>query len=286
METTPLGTTTVIDVQSSGVSWPAIAAGAVATAALTLLLAAFGAGIGLSAISPWTGSGVSAATFKVGSGIYLVIVAVMASSIGGYLAARLRTRWTGLHTNEVFFRDTAHGLLSWAFATLLSAGLLGAVTTHVVGGAVSGAATAAAVTGSAGPADLYIDRLFRAEPAAQPTLASPAAGSDTMRAEVSRLWTSSFRESKDLSAADRAYVARVVAARTGLPQAEAEKRVSDVIADAKAAADSARKAAAQFSLWLTVSLFFGAFAASLAAVEGGQLRDGTWNDRVLTPRHI
>jgi hypothetical protein len=84
METTPLGTTTVIDVQSSGVSWPAIAAGAVATAALTLLLAAFGAGIGLSAISSWTGSGVSAATFKVGSGIYLVIVAVMASSIGGY----------------------------------------------------------------------------------------------------------------------------------------------------------------------------------------------------------
>jgi hypothetical protein len=95
METSPAGTATVIDVQSSGVSWAAITAGGVASAALTLILVAFGAGIGLSSISPWAGSGVSAATFKIGSGIYLVIVAVMASAVGGYLAARLRTRWTG-----------------------------------------------------------------------------------------------------------------------------------------------------------------------------------------------
>jgi hypothetical protein len=95
METSPAGTATVIDVQSSGVSWAAIAAGAVASAALTLILVAFGAGIGLSSISPWAGSGVSATTFKIGSGIYLVIVAVMASAVGGFLAARLRTRWTG-----------------------------------------------------------------------------------------------------------------------------------------------------------------------------------------------
>jgi len=107
-----------------------------------------------------------------------------------------------------------------------------------------------------------------------------------MRPEMSRLWTSSFREANDLSAPDRTYVARMVAARTGLPQAEAEKRVNDVINEAKAAADAARKAAAQLSLWLTISLLFGAFAASLAAVEGGQLRDGTWNNHVLTPRHI
>jgi hypothetical protein len=283
MEIAPLGTTTVIDVQPSGVSWPAIAAGAVATAALTLLLVAFGAGIGLSAISPWTGSGVSATTFKIGTGIYFVVVAVMASSIGGYLAARLRTKWTGLHNNEVFFRDTAHGLLTWAFATLLSAGLLGTVTTHLVGG---GAATAA-VIGSANPADLYVDKLFRADPATQSAAVSPAAGgADTVRAEMSRLWTSSFRDGKDLSTSDRAYVARMVAARTGLPQPEAEKRVSDVMNDAKVAADAARTVAVQLSLWLTVSLLFGAFASSLAAVEGGQLRDGTWNNHVLTPRNI
>ena len=136
MEVTPLGASTAVDMPSSGVSWPAIIAGAVATATLSLVLVSFGTGtgIGLSSISPWAGSGVSATTFKIGSGIYLVVVAVMASSIGGYLAARLRTKWTGLHTNEVYFRDTAHGLLAWALATLLSAGVLGAITTHLVSG--------------------------------------------------------------------------------------------------------------------------------------------------------
>ena len=117
-----LGRTTVLD---AGLSWSAIVAGAVTAAALTLLLIAFGAGLGLSAVSPWSGSGISASTFKVGAGIYLLVIAVMASALGGYLAARLRTPWTGIHTNEVFFRDTAHGLLSWAFATILSATALG-----------------------------------------------------------------------------------------------------------------------------------------------------------------
>ena len=113
----------IVDAQSavqSAVSWPAIAAGAVAAAALSLVLIAFGAGLGLSAVSPWSDSGVSAGTFKTGTGIYLVIVAVMSSAVGGYLAARLRTKWTGVYTNEIFFRDTAHGFLAWAFATLIS----------------------------------------------------------------------------------------------------------------------------------------------------------------------
>jgi hypothetical protein len=281
MEAFQPGTSTVVDVQSSGVSWAAITAGAIATAALSLLLFSFGAGIGLSSISPWAGSGVSATTFKIGSGIYLVLVAVMASSVGGYLAARLRTKWTGLHTNEVYFRDTAHGLAAWALATLLSAGVLGTVTTHIVSG---GAATASAIISSTNPADLYIDKLFRSDQA--PAGAATASGADTMRAEMSRLWTASFQGTNDLNAADRAYVARVVAARTGLSQAEADKRVSDVINEAKAAADAGRKAAAQLSLWLTVALLFGAFAACLAAVEGGQLRDGTWNNHILTPRQI
>jgi hypothetical protein len=206
----------------------------------------------------------------------------------------LRTKWTGLHTNEVFFRDTAHGFLAWAFGTLITFGVLGAAITHIGSGAaagVSGAATAQAAQ-NASPADLYVDKLFR--PAASPAAgaavtpgAQPTAGSpDTSRSEVSRLWTSSFSANNDLSAEDRTYVARVVAGRTGLSQQEAEKRVNDVIVEAKAAADKARKAAAQLALWLTASMLFGAFAASLAAVEGGQLRDGTWNGRVLTPRPL
>ena len=101
-----------------------------------------------------------------------------------------------------------------------------------------------------------------------------------------RLWTASFRDNENLSAADKAYVAHVVAARTGMSEADAEKRVNDVIAEAKTAADDARKGAAKLSFWLTAAMLFGAFAASLAAVEGGSLRDGTWNDRILTPRPL
>jgi hypothetical protein len=297
METDLRAASTIADAQSA-VSWGAIAAGAVGAAALALLLIAFGAGLGLSAVSPWSDSGVSASTFKTGTGIYLVCVAVMSSAVGGYLAARLRTKWIGVHTHEVFFRDTAHGFIAWAFATLLSASALSSVTGYLANGTVAG--VAAQATRSVNPADIYVDKLFRPDAAAQPAAApasSPAAGSpipaapsgansNQSRAEVSRLWATSFQGNQDLGAADKAYVAQVVAARTGMSQAEAEKRVNDVIVEAKTAADAARKGAAKLSFWLTAAMLFGAFAASLAAVEGGSLRDGTWNDRVLTPRPI
>jgi hypothetical protein len=271
---------------SSGVSWASIAAGAVVGAAVSLALFALGAGLGLSAVSPWTDSGVSSSTFKTGTGIYLVIVAVMSSAIGGYLAARLRTKWVGIHTNEVFFRDTAHGLIAWAFATVLSASVLGAAITHVVSGAAAGVAPAAAQTAATNPSQVFVDRLFRVEqPAPSATGAAPA-NNEAARAEVLRLWTSSFGQNGDLAAADRTYVARLVAAQTGMSQADAEKRVNDVIVEAKAAADRARSGAAKLAFWLTAALLFGAFAASLAAVEGGQLRDGTWTDRRLVPRSL
>jgi hypothetical protein len=290
---------TIVDAQAA-VSWPAIAAGAIAAAALALVLIAFGAGLGLSAVSPWSASGVSASNFKTGTGIYLVIVAVMSSAVGGYLAARLRTRWVGVHNHEVFFRDTAHGFLVWAFATLLSASALSSATAYLANGTTAGLGGAASqATRSVNPGDVYVDKLFRADPPIQVAPAPPPADSSTAntaaraatnpgqsRAEVLRLWTASFRDNQDLSAADKAYVAHVVAARTGLSQADAEKRVNDVMTEAKTAADDARKGAAKLSFWLTAAMLFGAFAASLAAVEGGSLRDGTWNDRVLTPRSI
>src|SRR5579864_1208039 len=110
----------------SSVSWASVAAGAVVAAAISLALLALGAGLGLSSVSPWADSGVSASTFKNGAGVYLVIVAVMSSALGGYLAARLRAKWNGVHTNEVFFRDTDHGFIAWAFATVLSASVMAA----------------------------------------------------------------------------------------------------------------------------------------------------------------
>src|SRR5271166_3889639 len=269
----------------SAVSWGSIAAGAVSAAALALALLAFGAGLGLSSISPWADSGVSAATFKTAAGVYLVIVAVMSSAIGGYLAARLRTKWTGLHTNEVFFRDTAHGFVAWAFATVLSASVLAAAATHILSGAASGVGPAAAqgAQTASDPSQVFVDKLFRTD-AGTSRPAGGADGAPPPRAEVRRLWLSSFREDNDLTPADRTYVARLVAAQTGMSQAEAEARVNVVIAEAKEAADRARRGAAKLALWMTAALLFGAFSACLAAVEGGQHRDGTWNERRLVPR--
>jgi hypothetical protein len=220
-----------------------------------------------------------------GTGIYLVIVGVMASAVGGYLAARLRTKWTGIHTHEVFFRDTAHGLLAWAFATLISATVLGAATTHLVGGAAGGVLAAAPQAAqNATATDIATDRLFRSDtPAPAP---SGSAGTDPARSEVSRILVTSFRGAGDVSGADRGYLARVVAARTGLSQTDADKRVNDVIAETKQAIDDTRRAAASFALWMAAAMLFGAFAASLAAVEGGQLRDGMWNEKHLVPRTI
>ena len=299
METDLRAASTIMDAQSA-VSWGAIAAGAVGAAALALLLIAFGAGLGLSAVSPWSDSGVSASTFKTGTGIYLVIVAVMSSAVGGYLASRLRSKWVGAHAHEVFFRDTAHGFIAWAVATLLSATALSSVTGYLANGAAAGMGGAASqATRSVNPADIYVDKLFRpdtAQPASAPASPSAAgnpipaapsgANSNQSRAEVLRLWTASFHDNQELSATDKAYVVQIVAARTGMSQADAEKRVNEVIVETKTAADTARKGAAKLSFWLTAAMLFGAFAASLAAVEGGSLRDGTWNDRILTPRPI
>lgn len=260
----------------AGVSWAAVTAGAVVACALTLVLLAFGIGLGLSVVSPWAGAGVSANTFKIGTGLYLVVIAMLSSSIGGYLAGRLRTHWVGVHADEVYFRDTAHGFIAWALASVLGAILLATPASSLIGGGAStagqGVATAA---GQSGAMDGYIDTLLRPDAPAAPAQAN--AGDS--RAEMLRLFTSSFRNGGELKSADRDYVSKVVAARTGLSQADADKRVNDVILQIKADADAARRATAQLAFWLTASLLIGAFCASLAATEGGGLRDGTWGKR-------
>ena len=252
--------------ESPTVSWAAVAAGAIAAAALTLVLLAFGAGMGFSAVSPWGNSGVSASTFQIGTGVYLIVVAMLASTIGGYIAGRLRTKWVAVHTHEVFFRDTAHGFLAWGLATVVGAAFLTAAASNIAGGA-----SATQSAGPGGPVDYYADALLRPNVAASPNATDSAA----TRRKIARILTIGLRN-RDVPAPDRTYMAQVVAARMGLSQADADKRVSDVINQAKTDLDNARSAAAKLSLWLTASLLMGAFCASLAATEGGHVRDN-WN---------
>jgi hypothetical protein len=258
-------------------SWGAVIAGAVASAALTLLLLALGVGLGLSVVSPWSDQGVSASTFSIGAGLFLIAVAMLSSTVGGYLAGRLRARWTGVHDSEIYFRDTAHGLLAWALATVLSVTVLGAAATHLASGAVSNIAPVAANAAPSNPADLMLDSLLRGDPAASTSAqAGRPTDAGSNRDELKRLLVPAMRQGGDLAAADRTYLARVIVARTGVTQAEAEQRITTAIEQAKQAADKARKAAAKFAMWLAASMLAGAVFAMLGATEGGLLRDSKW----------
>jgi hypothetical protein len=156
----------------------------------------------------------------------------------------------------VFFRDTAHGLITWAFATVLTAAALGSATSSIVGRVTQSIGGAAAQAGAQiGPIETAVDGLFRADPGAASAAPGPSAGPDPMRAEISRLLSTSLLDGGNLNDIDRTYVARVVAARTGISQADAEKRVAEVIDKAKQTLDDARKAAARLSFWLTASLY-------------------------------
>jgi hypothetical protein len=295
--------------EAGAVSWGAVIAGAVGAAALSLVLFLLGAGLGLAVASPWAGDGISGTTASVSTILWVTFVQLLAAVLGGYLAGRLRTRWVTVHTNEVFFRDTAHGFLAWAVATLLMATLMSsAVGTAVSAGLKAGgevAKTAATVAGAgaataaaspddqsdANPLGYFVDSLFRgapgdvasANPAAAPTTAQPTAADRTP--EVTRIFANAL-ESGELAESDRQYLGQLVAAQTGLAAAEAEQRVTDTFTrlkqqldqaevKAKQVADDARKASAALALWLVMSLFVGAFMASFAATFGGRLRDSS-----------
>ncbi len=275
------------DAFNSTVSWGAILAGGFTAAAVSLIVVAFAVGAGLSVVSPWEGEGISATTASWSAGLFLVVVAMIASTFGAYITGRLRPAWDDVNVHERFFRDTAHGFVAWAFATVLTVTILAGAGTHLLA-AVSAGAIPAAGAGAARAAsssgDIYADRLLRTGPQTDGRATAPAADQAVMRAELLRIIAPATRKGGEVSPDDRAYAARVIAARTGLPQAEAEQRVSQTIAQARDATDKARRAAAKFSLWIAISLLAGAFSGSLAAAEGGKLRNEHWYEEDTSTR--
>src|ERR1700680_2560764 len=125
------------EAHASGVSWAAVIAGAFVAAALWLILLALGTGMGLSSVSPWSNAGASASTIGKASIVWLIIVQIIASAMGGYLAGRLRTKWATIHTDEVYFRDTAHGFLVWSVGLVITASFLASAAASMVGGSHS-----------------------------------------------------------------------------------------------------------------------------------------------------
>jgi len=291
--------------QASAVSWGSILAGATAAAAMALILTMLGTGFGMSAVSPWANTGISAKAFGISTILWLTLTQLIASSLGGYLAGRLRTKWITVDADEVYFRDTAHGFLSWAISALITAALLSSIIGSIVSSGVQAggtvAATAAGGAAAAGaevakynnnePVRYFMDSLFRRDVNAMPGAVTPGldesgAGQESAadsEAEVTRIFMNTLRTGP-LPPEDLRYAGQVVAQHTGLPQQEAEKRVADIYARAQAklgdaettakqAADTARKTSVYASLWFFISLLIGAFSASYAATYGGRQRD-------------
>lgn len=255
-------TNETIQIEGSAVSWAAILAGAAAIAALSLILTVLGTGLGLSVVSPWAHSGASATTISVSAIIWITFSSLFAAGLGGYLAGRLRTKWaTTVHTDEIYFRDTAHGFLAWAIAALVTAALLTSVIGSIVSGTtqagasvVGGIATTTAAAATAGGAaagselaesgsdggliDYYIDSLFRKDMTEDlddairddDTSAASISTSDARSAEVgpevTRIFMNAIRTG-NLEKDDLRYVSQLVAQRTNLTQVEAEKHVQD-----------------------------------------------------------
>lgn len=296
---------------ASAVSWGAIFAGAAAAASLALMLLMLGAGLGLTSISPWENQGLAAGTVGIAAIAWLTFTQIVASGMGGYLAGRLRTKWVDTHTNEIYFRDTAHGFLTWAVALLVSAVLLTTTISSLIGGSakvigsVAGGATATAVNNagegssmlSKSSMEYFTRSLFRAS-GSTPAGNSNAPGNDVMAmnqpvppkaespaqlAEVTGIFANSIY-SGALPKDDLTYVAQLVSQNTGISQQEAEQRVQAVYYKAQAnlkeakdkaqqAADAARKTTSYVTLWSFISLLIGAFVASLCATYGGRQRD-------------
>jgi hypothetical protein len=274
LERTPQPVRNPVESKASAVSWAAILAGAIAAVATSLILALVAAGLDLASLSPWAGRGASATTVTVMTAIALLVIQWLSAAMGGYLTGRLRTKWVGVHMHEVFFRDTAHGLLTWAVATVIVVSIVASGATAVMGagardaGIVGSGVTSSASSPISGSVDPYdLDTLFRSSAEGERRPAPTDARAEALHVLAKGLTAG------NVSASDRTYVARLVAAQTGVSETEAERRVDEGITQIKAAADAARRNAELASVFSALAMLVGAFIACVSAALGGRLRD-------------
>lgn len=284
------------------VDWGPIILGTLGALAIMVVLMTFGGALGLSVVSPQPYAGLSAQALAVLAGLYAALVHVASFSAGGYLAGRMRTPWATSDTVESHFRDGAHGLGVWALGVVVGAALALSGVSGVVK-AITGATTAVAAAGTAGaaanpqtpaalqqismqPTDYAVDRLLAPGPnaAAPATAGGAATGSRAdLAAPIARAFAANMKNPQ-LDARDRAWLANLVSQRTGLSQADAEKRVDEAFTELKAAeqkardaADKARKATLIAGFLAAATMAIGAAAACAGAALGARHRD----DRTL-----
>lgn len=263
--------------QLSAVSWAAILAGAAAATVMSILLLILGTGLGLSVVSPWSAKGISATSLGITAIVWLTLTQLISSGLGGYMAGRLRTRWDHVDKDETYFRDTAHGFLSWAVSTLVTATVLASFVSSITGAGTQAAATVLSGTSIAGAtvADVgltrseadnlqhiyFLDSLFRM-PSSATSVNTPRTGSvagaissdserlmpessaSEQQSEVMHIMLNSLRTGP-LPPDDVSHVAHIVAQRTGLTPKQAQQRVNDVYDRMQASLQAAQTAAIQ-----------------------------------------
>lgn len=272
MSPTPYPSSAVVGESCCGsaVSWPAIIAGAFAAAAVSLALLLLGSSLGLATASPWSRGDFSPVALTAKTASWLVVMQWFSAGLGAYITGRLRTRWNNTDRDEVFFRDTAHGFLTWAVATIFTAAFLASAASAVIGG--SHDMMKHHMRGP-GPAmfgmNYYADTLLRTSKNVDRAARNEVKGI---------LLHDMMRDGK--IGEDKAQLSQVVAMHTGLSDSEARQRVDNVMTqmeadkvEAKKAADTARKTAATTAIFTFLSMLVGAFVACVAAAIGGKNRD-------------
>lgn len=282
------------------VDWGPIILGTLGALAIMVVLMTFGGALGLTVTSPQPYAGLSAKALAVLAGLYAALVHVASFATGGYLAGRMRTPWMTSDTVEKHFRDGGHGFAVWALGVVVGAALALSGASGIAK-AVTGVTTAVAAAGTAGaaanpqtpaalqqlsaqPTDYAVDRLLAPGPGGAAGGATPAAGpAGGSRADLAAPVARAFAANLDkpqLDARDRAWLASLVSQRTGLPQAEAEKRVDEAFAELKAAeqkardaADQARRATLIAGFLAAATMAIGAAAACAGAALGARHRD-------------
>lgn len=261
----------------SYINWPAIIAGAILASAVSLILLTFGSAVGLSMTSAQEGESASLFWIAVVGGLWILWVQIMASVAGGYLTGRMRRRIGNASEYESDIRDGSNGLVMWALATLVAAtiawsGIQGAAS--VVGQTAGAAASAATQAADAlDPTEMLLDRTLRGRPDA-PEM------SDADRQAIMRILVSAATSEEGLSQADRDYLVATVAERAGIPPEEAQARIDQAVAqaqeieaEARAAAEQARRASIVAAFLTAAALAVGAAVAYYAATLGGSHRD-------------
>ncbi len=239
---------------ATGVAWPAIIGGAFAAAGLTLVLSPLGAAMGFAWTSPWNSEGFGKAITIMGA-VWLIIVQWLSSGFGGYLTGRLRRKWPAtVHTHEVFFRDTVHGFLSWALASVMGAILLMSVLSPM-------ATTAAQNDTSSSP---YVSSsLFRTATSGGKSALTYATATDQDRSEAHRIIAMGVMNGQ-IPIDERNYLAQLVVSRTGASMVEAETRIDNAVTQEKMGIENMAKA----SFFACLSLMIGAFIAAAAGALG------------------